>query len=103
MMATETLRDPHAAGDLTALCEILNEWANAIAYDDEITDYPGDLTSLPTFGGNEPQDTTEVWSWNETHMLVDGPQITAAQSGWDIVARCTVCGEAWFHCDHEEQ
>jgi hypothetical protein len=29
-----------------------------------------DLTSLPTFGGDEPADTSEVWSWDETSELV---------------------------------
>ena len=27
-------------------------------------------TSLPNFGGEEPEDTTHVWSWDETHLLV---------------------------------
>ena len=25
---------------------------------------------LPTFGGEEPDDTSEVWSWDETRLLV---------------------------------
>ena len=29
-----------------------------------------DMTSLPTFGGTEPSDTTGVWSWDETRMMV---------------------------------
>ena len=29
-----------------------------------------DMTSLPTFGGNEPKDTQGVWSWDATHMIV---------------------------------
>jgi hypothetical protein len=29
-----------------------------------------DFASLPTFGGVEPNDTTCVWSWDETHLLV---------------------------------
>lgn len=31
-----------------------------------------DETSLPTFGGEDPPDTTGVWSWDETRLLV-GP------------------------------
>ena len=27
-------------------------------------------TDLPTFGGSEPTDTTGVWSWDESHILV---------------------------------
>jgi len=31
---------------------------------------PDDLDGLPTFGGTEPDDTTEVWSWDENWLLV---------------------------------
>jgi hypothetical protein len=27
-------------------------------------------TDLPTFGGEEPEDTHDVWSWDETHLIV---------------------------------
>jgi hypothetical protein len=29
-----------------------------------------DWTSLPTFGGNEPADTVEVWSWDADRLIV---------------------------------
>lgn len=29
-----------------------------------------DWTTLPTFGGVEPRDTSGVWSWDETRLLV---------------------------------
>jgi len=29
-----------------------------------------DMTSLPTFGGEEPANMTGVWSWDETSFLV---------------------------------
>lgn len=29
-----------------------------------------DWTNLPTFGGAEPQDTVEIWSWDATRLLV---------------------------------
>ena len=29
-----------------------------------------DMTSLPTFGGTEPADTTGIWSWDATRLLV---------------------------------
>ena len=29
-----------------------------------------DWTSLPTFGGDEPSDTSEVWSWDEDRLIV---------------------------------
>ena len=101
MISTSTLRNPHEATDLDDLCRILNEWADAISTDDnEITDYPDDLTSLPVFGGNDVEDTTDVWSWDERSVLVDGEQITVNVSGWDTKPRCTVCGEA--HCKHND-
>jgi hypothetical protein len=31
---------------------------------------PTDLDNLPTFGGFEPEDTTEVWSWDAERLLV---------------------------------
>lgn len=29
-----------------------------------------DMTSLPTFGGPEPEDTVGIWSWDATRLLV---------------------------------
>ena len=29
-----------------------------------------DIDTIPTFGGAEPADTEETWSWDETHLLV---------------------------------
>jgi hypothetical protein len=29
-----------------------------------------DLTSLPTFGGREPADTIEVWSWDAARLMI---------------------------------
>lgn len=31
---------------------------------------PIDMSSLPTFGGAEPDDTGGIWSWDETRLLV---------------------------------
>jgi len=31
-----------------------------------------DMTNLPTFGGKEPTDTTGIWSWDQTRLLVGG-------------------------------
>ena len=28
-----------------------------------------DWTSLPTYGGEEPDDTTEIWSWDEDRLI----------------------------------
>jgi len=48
----------HIAANLTELYTLLREGVVAL------TD------SLPTFGGTEPRDTTGVWSWDATHLLV---------------------------------
>lgn len=45
-----------------------------------------DMTSLPTFGGEEPTDTSGVWSYDPTRLLVDGTDGTA---DYKIVPRGT--------------
>jgi hypothetical protein len=42
-----------------------------------------DLCELPTFGGAEPENTLEVWSWDEDSLLVG---IGSCQD-WDIISR----------------
>lgn len=29
-----------------------------------------DMTSLPTFGGTEPKDTSGIWSWDKTRLII---------------------------------
>ena len=29
-----------------------------------------DMTSLPTFGGVEPKDTSGIWSWDATRLII---------------------------------
>lgn len=53
-----------------------------------------DLSDLPTFGGEEPRDTREVFSWDKNNILV-------ASYEWEIQPRCSTCGEAEFHCNHD--
>ena len=31
-----------------------------------------DGSSLPTFGGADPEDTIDVWSWDESRLIVTG-------------------------------
>ncbi len=84
----EEPRDPMTAIDLFDLCERLNEWAEHIDSDEnDATDYPCDVTSLPTFGDDDIEDTTDVWSWDATQKLVSGPQISVTMDGWKIVDR----------------
>ena len=35
-----------------------------------------DWSDLPTFGGDEPEDTMEVWSWDEDNLLIGSGSIT---------------------------
>jgi len=59
--------------------------------EDTTIDQVVDCASFPTFGGYDPKNTKEVWSWDEKNVLV------ADGSSWSIEARCE-CGEAAFHC-----
>ena len=52
-----------AAADLDELLDALN------SVEPEQTDERL-MTSLPTFGGDEPAETLGVWSWDATHMIV---------------------------------
>lgn len=75
MMTTITKSD---APTLDALAGLLNGYAADPQLDgrgeplrvDEIYD----VTSLPTYGGEEPYDTLGIYSWDETRLLYcDGP------------------------------
>jgi len=55
-----------------------------------------DLSSLPVFSKREVKSTSEVWSWDKTRILVTGTD------GWTLENRCVVCGEATFHCHHDQ-
>lgn len=50
----------------TNLKELIIELRNMSA--DELAAV--DMTSLPTFGGEEPTNMAGVWSWEETSLLV---------------------------------
>ena len=41
-----------------------------------------DSTSLPTFGGKEPEETLEIYSWDETNFLRYDDNI-----GWNITTK----------------
>ena len=43
-----------------------------------------DLTSLPTFGGDEVEDSDGVWSWDAERVLTGEGSINE----WTIEARC---------------
>ena len=86
---------------LADLCEALNNW-HTIAHGElaglDQTPrqlWPGapmahgrlDMTSLPTFGGEEPSNTTGIWSWDATHYLMTGdanlPFALIPRDEWD--------------------
>ena len=58
----------------------VTDLTSLLAYVEECDD-DTDLTSLPVFGGAEPRDTSLIYSWDETHLLVH------SGNGWQIVAR----------------
>ncbi len=51
-----------------------------------------DWTSLPNYGGDEPEETSEVWSWDKGNTLSG-----SCADDLEISPRCD-CGEAFFHC-----
>lgn len=81
-----------SAKSLNCLLDCLNgydEEQEGLSLNDAV-----DLSSLPTFGENPIEDTSEVYSWDDEHIMV-------FNNRWELEKRCLVCGEAPFHCDHE--
>lgn len=61
---------PLAFGDLETLRDELNNWREGVSPDvrDQCVVQYDDL---PTFGGEEPDDTCGVWSWDADRVLLD--------------------------------
>lgn len=78
------------------LCSALD----VLAFNDEL---PAgsyyDSTDFPNFG-IKPVFTDEVYSWDDSRVLLYST--TLENNGWYIADRCQTCGEATFHCDHED-
>jgi hypothetical protein len=62
------------ASTLRELCDSINEFRDAC---DEGTDTENamhsrgvDMCDLPLFGGPEPRDTTNIWSWDEDSLMI---------------------------------
>lgn len=68
------LVDIRLADTLDELAAALNALADHDPEVREAVEDRLDMTSLPTFGGPEPADTTGVWSWDETRLLVGASQ-----------------------------
>jgi len=49
--------------DLEELCDLLNS-LSAQECDEN------DLSSLPTYGGDEPVNTSEIWSWDRDSLII---------------------------------
>jgi hypothetical protein len=72
-----------AAKTLEEVCELLNSFEIDANDDQDRLDHHVDICELPTFG-KEPSDTTEIFSWNETHCLI---QNTCTGPAFEIVLR----------------
>lgn len=64
---TECGQHRTASGAIDDLRDLRDALASYGKHDDRF-----DTDTIPTFGGEEPEDTCETWSWSETHLLV-GP------------------------------
>lgn len=80
-----TLEDIRDADCLSALRDLLVAYGEQAETEDEHEElvtpaYETLITELPTFGG-EALAIEGVYSWDATHMLVDGA------GGWELMAR----------------
>jgi hypothetical protein len=74
------------ATSLRDLCDTLKEIeVECQALDTRLEDVV-DICALPTFGGEDPVDTSGVWSWDEDEVLF-------ADSGWYCTKRDP---DAWY-------
>lgn len=53
---------------LRALCDAMNSFVPS--HDNERLEDVVDLCNLPTYGGEAPADTTNIWSWDADSILV---------------------------------
>jgi len=59
----------NACQSLENLLDVLRAADRLDEHDSQIFEHEF-LTSLPTFGGERPSDTAEIWSWDETRLMV---------------------------------
>ena len=59
-----------AAADLDALLAAIREIGDECRETETDQESVYDATNLPTFGGIEPADTCNVWSWDAGRLLV---------------------------------
>ena len=73
----EPLNGCESLRELSARLDYLEyEWLVGERKSDVFTDHLRaigiDIHKLPTFGGDEPDDTTGIWSWDADSVLIDG-------------------------------
>ena len=74
---------PEVVGNLEELLEFIKAFSTITEYDQwafielerkypnmPFVGYELDYSSLPTFGGEEPSETSEIWSWDNDSILV---------------------------------
>lgn len=71
------------AKSLDEVCDLLNSFTQDENDDQDCLEHHVDICSLPTFG-KEPECTMEIFSWNETHCLI---QNTCTGPAFMIVER----------------
>lgn len=86
------------ATDLETLLDAWREHGTACHALEESDEETLDSTALPTFGGETPASTAEVWSWDATRLLVG-----TCPSDAQIVMRrhhgtCPDCGVEGDEC-----
>jgi hypothetical protein len=79
------------APSLSALSEAINAAEAHIVHNDlgALENYVS-MSNLPTFGGAEPRDTVEIWSWDAEDLLIVGPDgkfVLVSREEWDEAAR----------------
>lgn len=77
-----SVHSPAAADSLSVLCATVKHLARASKRDSVPAQL--DPSAWPTFGGDEPKDTSGIYSWNATHVMVPG---TGGDEAWVLVPR----------------
>ena len=54
--------------ELINACTSLDQLLDVLTEMEDSRD--ADMTSLPTFGGDEPSDTAGIWSWDTTRLII---------------------------------
>jgi len=72
-------RDIGQCDSVVSLHRVIGEWTERLDQIDQPWAKLGDLydlTELPVFGGEVPEDTSGVWSWDKRNLLVGAGDLT---------------------------